>query len=844
MNRLPYLILFLLIWGGSHNLLLSQDDELGGLPPIPDLDLGDPERKQSYRDKKASAQKAKQAAFQNTTYTRQPNDPGAATIGERLEGHGERRAQRMATQSTEITVENNIGSADDAVTASGSRLQAFGEEDRWAGIPGPTEEEALIDLPPMPDLRTPDQITARERSRDRRVATADVKRAEAELKKQEAEAKARATVTVPGADPANALVQVQSRAELSGTYMGNAAAPETVDSGTLRPFDATSSYYKDNQKVYQGAANERPLHFWWRRGTNVQGEEAIPPDRISHNNPFKGSRDVVQTVSFGPSGGAGDFASTAATRDATPLSSNIRGIRVVRTTRDVSTSGVSGLSGLVSEGVELPPRVVAVFEAQVGRPLTLGGLNQLVRDAVLAYRKSDLPVVDVLVPEQEITTGVLQLVIIEGRMGDVIVEGGNRAESRALASQIRTDRGDVIRESNLTEDLAWINKHPTRQVDLIFSPGTGYGETDVILRSQTYKELSAYIAYENSGTDALGDSRAILGASWTGPAFLGLDSILSYQFTTNFDDRDSSLTGHSGVFASYLPWRHQITLLGAYVESSSSIAQGPGVRLNSVAENKQISGRYGIPLPQWGAISHELEIGMDFKSALVDTSLSGIPIVSSITEIVQYSLGYNMVAADNTGVWRLDSEVVSSPGDNTNYNNTALFATQRAGATATYTYGRVSLERDQQLWNDWSMFARIQGQLSNGNLLSSETLGAGGYDSVRGFEQRIQSGDNGIVGTVELRTPTFYPATFAGVNGVRDGAIGLIFWDAASLSNVDPAAPGLVAEEVALGSVGAGFRYQIEDNFTFRADYGFQVTEDGFNDVDHGRWHVGATATF
>lgn len=843
MNRLPYLILFLMLWGGSHDVLRSQDDELGGLPPIPDLDLGDPERKQSFREKKASAQKAKQASYQNSTYTRQASDQGAATIAERLEGHGERRAARMETQSNEITVQNNIGSADDAVTASGSRLQAFGEEDRWAGIPEPTWEESLIDLPPMPDLRTPDQITSRERARDRRVASAEVKRAEAELKRQEAEAKARATVTVPGADPANALVQVQSRAELSGTYMGNEAAPETVDSGTLRPFDANSSYYKDNQKVYQGAANEKPLHFWWRRGTTVQGEEVAPPDRLTYNNPFKGARDVVQPVSFGPAGGAGDYASSAATLDATPLSSNIRGIRVVRTTRDVSTSAVSGLSGLVSEGVDLPPRVSAVFEAQIGRSLTLGQLNQLVRDAVLAYRKSDLPVVDVLVPEQEITTGVLQLVIIEGRLGDVIVEGGNRAESRALASQIRTNRGEIIRESNLTEDLAWINKHPTRQVDLIFTPGSGYGETDVILRSQTYRELSAYIAYENSGTDALGDSRGIFGASWTGPAFLGLDSILSYQFTTNFDDRDSSLTGHSGVFASYLPWRHQITLLGAYVESSSSLDQGGGVFLNSVAENKQLSGRYGIPLPQMGAISHELEIGMDFKSALVDNNLGGVPLVSSITEVVQYSLGYNMIAADDTGVWRFDSEIVSSPGDNTDYNNTVLFNTQRAGATATYTYGRISLERDQQLWNDWSMFARVQGQLSNGNLLSSETLGAGGYDSVRGFEQRIQSGDNGIVGTVELRTPTFYPSTFAGVNGVRDGAIGLIFWDAAKLSNVDPTVPG-VEEEFALGSVGSGFRYQIEDDFTLRVDYGFQVTEDGFTDVDHGRWHVGATATF
>src|SRR5690606_17540143 len=142
--------------------------------------------------------------------------------------------------------------------------------------------------------------------------------------------------------------------------------------------------------------------------------------------------------------------------------------------------------------------------------------------------------------------------------------------------------------------------------------------------------------------------------------------------------------------------------------------------------NKQLSGRYGIPLPSIGRLSHELELGMDFKTSNTDLAFNNVQVFNTISEIVQYSLGYNIVVRDSSGVWKMDSEIVSSPGDNTAHNTDAIFQTQRALATANYTYGQVTLERDQQLPAGWSAYARLQGQGSNANLLASETLGAGG----------------------------------------------------------------------------------------------------------------------
>lgn len=815
----------------------AQDAELGGLPPLPELDLGDPDRKLSWSEKRERNKRFNEERDADNVYTRQLEDVRRASLGQRLAAGADQPKKKPV--SNQITVANSLPGGEEGLTASGSRLQAFGDEDYWGDRPPPTPEESLIDLPPMPDLRTPDQVTRRERIRDLRLAKYEERKAETEAKRAEKEMRERAVVNRPEADPSTALVQVESQSMAGAGFVGNQEAPETVDQGTLKPFNEGSTYYKDAQLVYKGNKTDTKAELWWKKGTNEQGGPAEAQPKWSWRNPFFEANDDIQPVSFARADGRGSHSAGAgATSDPTPLTSDLRGIRVVPTTRDVVKSPGS-FSGVVTEGVDLPPKVYNVLAAKVGQPLTLGGLNEMVRAAVLAYRKSDLPVVDVLVPEQEITSGILQFVIIEGRLGDVIVEGAGDAESRSLARQIRTERGEVIRESDLTEDLNWINKHPNRQVDLVFSPGGGYGETDIILRNESAKDLVGYLSLENSGNEVLGEERAIFGLSWTGPLFFGMDSILSYQFTTNMDG-DSSLFGHSGVFASYLPWRHQVTILGAYVETEADIRQG-GAVFDNGGENKQISGRYGIPLPNIGRLSHEFELGMDFKSSNNALAFNQVRVFDTTSEIVQYNLGYNIVARDQTGVWRLDSEVVGSPGDNTNKNTDAIFATQRAGATANYTYGQVTLERDQRLGGGWTAYGRVRGQGSNANLLSSEMLGAGGYDSVRGWEERVVSGDSGVLATAELRTPIFYPSTFMGFRNVEDGAYGLVFYDYGSVS---PHAPLPGETDAELGSVGLGFRYNRDNWFSLRVDYGFQVTEEGFTDGSSGRWHVGATATF
>ncbi len=626
-------------------------------------------------------------------------------------------------------------------------------------------------------------------------------------------------------------------------YNGPAQRPETPSGKPLRAFSSKSRYVKDDQVVYQGDTPSRGSVHWMNRLVNPSRGEPTG-DKLEWSNPFYPPHTPDATAErIGGSRPEEGLAAAAADPNAPnrdePLIGSLMGIRVVPRTLDVEKDGITNLQGIMNEGVVLPPKVEASLAKYLGQPLSLATLDQLVRDAIVAYRSSDLPVVDVLVPEQEISTGVLQLVVIEGRVGNVKVEGAEYTDPQYLKDQIRLSRGEVVKESVLLRDISWINRHPFRRVNLIYSPGADYGTTDLILQTQDTRPISFYVGYENSGNELLNEDRFIAGVNLSGPLFLSPENTLSYQYTTDMEfDR---VQGHSGVWTSYLPWRHFVTFLGAYVTSEADVFVD-GEKLETGGESEQFSVRYAIPLagPRWW--SHEIELGGDFKSSNSNLDFGELEVFDTTTEVFQFSLGYNVTQRDQFGATRIDSEVVWSPGGITSDNSDEVFETQRAGATADYVYARAALERSVNLPADWQLIGRVEGQISTNNLLASETLGAGGYDTVRGYEMRIVRGDQGGLASVEVRTPTMSPANWIGYANMRDGMQLLAFYDYGYLENVDPLEDE--PDSISLGSFGVGLRYQFEENFSLRMDYGWQIHEDGFNDGETGRFHAGARLSF
>jgi hemolysin activation/secretion protein len=521
------------------------------------------------------------------------------------------------------------------------------------------------------------------------------------------------------------------------------------------------------------------------------------------------------------------------------LVDSLRGIVLVSRPGDVRADGWPGVEGIWQEFDEFPPAVAEVMNRYIGQPVSLASLDSMLKDAIRAYRGGGRPVVDISLPEQDITSGVVQLVVVEGRLGRIRVEGVDAEAEEYLRGHMHLQKGDLLDSKKILHDLNWLNKSPYRKVDLIYAPGYNFGETDLILRALETNSTFFYLGYEDSGTDLLGNDRLIFGAYW-GDAF-GPDQSLSYQLTTDFEfDR---VRGHSVVYTGPNRLRHYVTLLASYVDMNTTIPVA-NTGLAVAGEDYQFSGRYAIPL-SWAPLgqNHEMQFGFDFKSSNNNLEFGGDAVFDTTTQIYQISAGYNILAQDSTGLTKIDITGYLSPGGLSSSNDDESFAQARSGAESGYLYGIIRAERQQRLPEGFSL--RLKGALqgSNGNLLASEQLGGGGYDSIRGFDQRIIRGDQGLVTTVELYTPATSIGQYMRWKNETDELRMLAFLDYGNLSSKDRLEGEPNSFEMM--SVGVGLRWRYSDWFRLRLDYGLPVNTSGLDGIDdNGRVHIGATANF
>ena len=524
---------------------------------------------------------------------------------------------------------------------------------------------------------------------------------------------------------------------------------------------------------------------------------------------------------------------------------SLRGLVFVPGIADVREDGRPGVRGVLVEGVELMDEAEwrERLSRYLGARFTMADLNAVMREVILHYREEGRPVVDVVVVEQDITEGVVQLAVVEARLGEVRAEGARYFNAERLAGQVRLKPGDPILSTLLLADLAWLNRNPFRSVDLVYTPGEADATTDVVLRIDDRLPLRAFVGYEDTGNVLTGNNRWFAGVNYGN--LWGLDHQVNYQWT--FNNQIDQLGAHSASYVAPLPWRHVATVFGAVVSSEAAL-EPP---FNLGGETAQLSGRYAIPLAKPPFLSqsgfeHEVEFGYDYKYATNNLEFGLAQVLATATDVHQFVVGYRASLRDGLGATSAGLTGFLSPGNFGGGNSDDSYALARAGAESAYAYGRIDLERFQRLPRGFAVVARATGQFADGNLLPSEQLGFGGFASVRGYEENEAIVDRGLLASVELRAPAFSLLRRISPEGAAVGGDEfqwLAFWDYAQGGSVDrlPGEP----RSIALSSVGPGFRWSFGNRFSMRFDYGFQLRDSGIGlGLGDSRMHVGATLSY
>ncbi len=474
-------------------------------------------------------------------------------------------------------------------------------------------------------------------------------------------------------------------------------------------------------------------------------------------------------------------------------------------------------------------------QEKLGQPLTFAGLDEITKLAVASFVQQGHPVVDAFAPEQFIEKGTLQIVVMEAKLGQVRAVGNKWFSESILLGGVRAKSGEFIDARQMGADADYLNGNPFRQVVPTFVRGSEPGTADIELRTQDRFPVRVYAGYEDNGSDLTGDERWMSGFNW-GNAF-GLDHQLNYQFTTS--SNFWHFKAHSASYVIPIPaLRHRLTILGSYGTSNADVPAPFAL----AGESWQAGLRYAVPFkgPEW--LNHEATVGFDFKQSNNNLEFGGVEVFDTVSDVAQFVLGYSASANDKLGSTRMAANAYLSPGEWTDHNDEDSFLAARNDAQPDYAYLNITGERVTRLpWN-FSWVSRGTVQVSDGNLLSSETLGVGGATSVRGYDEREVNGDQGWLASQELRTPAMSPLKWIGLGKVPDQLQLLGFWDY-GVADIHRPMEGQ-NKDIELGSVGVGARYGISQYLSVKFDYGWQMLDSGANDRYNSRAHLSVMVSY
>ena len=467
---------------------------------------------------------------------------------------------------------------------------------------------------------------------------------------------------------------------------------------------------------------------------------------------------------------------------------------------------------------ELDDAFLAGFANDIGRPLTFAGLAEIRRAVIERFRSAGLPLVDVYVPEQDISDGVVRIAVTEFHLGEVSARGNRWFSQAQLIREMPLRTGAPVHESDIEAGLALLNANPYRRVDVVYAPGQAPNSTDVILQTQDRFPLRVTAGYDDAGVAQLGRDRFFAGIDY-GNLF-GLDQEISYQYTASNDlfggnppiegrPNRPRMEAHSFNYSAPLPWLDRVELFGVYARSTPRLPDS----FNQAGISAQFSFRYDRHLPFVDGWQQQVQFGYDFKRSNNDLEFGGAQVFNANTHVHQFLVTYDANKSDALGQTHSNVALVSSPGHLDGSNADSEFEISRHGATARYTYLQLLAERSLTVGAGFTVSARGRFQWTPNTLLPSEEMGLGGDDTVRGYEPYSVQGDRGWNLQTELRAPAF---AFFGDDGPAFQPFAFV--DAGHVWNKADQ-PSEVRAGM-LSSVGLGVRFQWSRFVNARVTYG------------------------
>lgn len=176
-----------------------------------------------------------------------------------------------------------------------------------------------------------------------------------------------------------------------------------------------------------------------------------------------------------------------------------------------------------------------------GRTIGQQGVNLIVKRLNSVLIDKGYITSRVMVPEQDLSQGILHLVLIVGTIGDIRFDQPIHKANWRTAFPTRP--GDILNLRDLEQGLEQLKRIPSQDVDFKLLPGKQPGQSDVVISMKQSKPWKVILSLDDSGSKATGRLQA--SATLAIDNFLGMNDL--FNATMNQDaEGNRSLYGTNG----------------------------------------------------------------------------------------------------------------------------------------------------------------------------------------------------------------------------------------------------------------------------------------------------------
>jgi len=388
-------------------------------------------------------------------------------------------------------------------------------------------------------------------------------------------------------------------------------------------------------------------------------------------------------------------------------------------------------------------------EEFVGKELDFEGLTDAATKVRAYHRERGYFLAQAYLPQQAIRDGVVEIAVIEGRVG--IVELQRRPATRLaewllagiLNAHLKT--GDIITETGLEKPLLLINDLPTAAVTSEIRPSQTVGAADLRVNvDQGVGLFNGYVDFDNQGSRFTGAYRLGGSLNVNNPLTIG-DQLSLRAFAT-----DENMV--FGRFAYLVPAGFWGTRIGMSVtkfsyelgeEFASLEANGTGLVKNVFAFHPLYRTRNTNLIGQFAYEDKRLYDRIDSTATVEDRFIDSIKagFVGDFRDRF-LSGGLNAFSLTYTqGDLKIAPTALAEA-------DAAVTGLKTAGTFRKWNY---DFKRLNRVTDNMSVLLALTGQQASKNLASAEKMSLGGANGVRAYPVGEANGDTGNLVQSELR---------------------------------------------------------------------------------------------